>query len=133
MNNNHNTVYPANTPIGSVLNSLSTSAHANAVSHGFYDDEAVVTQYLERRDEPKLSAIVRRDFVLSQLAKISCEVGEAVDAIQHGEELKLYEELADVIIRTIDLAGFLDCKIGDWVVDKMNRNKKRPYKHGKEC
>jgi len=133
VNNENNNSFPASTPIGSVLNSLASSAHTNAVVHGFYDDNSIVEQFLEKHDEPKLIATVHRDFILSQLSKIGCEVGEAVDAIQHGEYPKLFEELADVIIRTLDLAGYLDCKIGDWVVDKMNRNKYRPYKHGKEC
>ena len=129
----HNSVFPENTPIGSVLNSISSSAHSNAVAHGFYDDSSILLKFLEVHDEPKIHEAARRDFVLAQLAKIGCEVGEAVDAIQHGEELKLFEELADIIIRTLDLAGYLDCKIGDWVVEKMKKNMTRPYKHGKTC
>lgn len=128
-----NSVFPASTPIGSVLNSLADSAHTNAVSHGFYDDNAIAVKFLERREEPEIAATIRRDFILAQLSKIGCEVGEAVDAIQHGDDLKLFEELADIIIRTLDLSGYLECKIGNWVVDKMSRNRARPYKHGKEC
>ena len=54
-------------------------------------------------------------------------------AIQHGEYLQLHEELADVVIRVFDLADYLDFRLGDCVMLKMEKNRKRPWKHGKLC
>lgn len=40
-------------------------------------------------------------------------------------------ELADVLIRTLDLAGALGLDIGALVVEKLEYNKTRPHKHGR--
>lgn len=41
------------------------------------------------------------------------------------------EELADVAIRLGDLAGGLDIDLQSEITKKMDKNKDRPYKHGK--
>lgn len=41
-------------------------------------------------------------------------------------------ELADAIIRILDLAHSFGLNIGQAVVDKHNYNRDRPYKHGKK-
>ena len=124
---------PPKTPIGSVINTLCAEAHETAVRHGFYEDFGDMQDYLEVNDEPKKQADNEMFFILGQLAKIGSEVGEAVGAIQHGEYLQLREELADIVIRTFDLADYLNCQLGDCIVLKMKKNKERPYKHGKVC
>ena len=74
-------------------------------------------------------------YLASKLALIHSEVSEALEELRgqdRGEEF--LEELADVVIRTFDLAGSLDdgadrfCRI---LVNKMQKNKEREYKHGK--
>lgn len=124
---------PPKTPIGSVVNGLSLEAHSTAVQHGFYEEFDDMEDYLALHDQPEKHALGQQLMTLAQLSKIGSEVGEAVRAIQHGEYYQLHEELADIIIRTLDLAAFLDCRIGDCVVLKMEKNKERPYKHGKVC
>ena len=42
-------------------------------------------------------------------------------------------ELADAIIRILDLAEFLNIDIEEMIKIKMNYNKGREYKHGKKC
>jgi len=117
-----------------MLNELAFDAHKNAVKHGFYQDIDDVRMQLFGDDEPKMEAVAHRDFVLAQLAKIASEVGEAVAVIQHNEDMKgLNEELADITIRTMDLAAFLMYNHGDDVINKMDKNKQRPLKHGKLC
>lgn len=124
---------PPRTALGSVINGMCYEAHKNAVEHGFYEDHDDLQDYLQVNDQPEKHAVAAVDFTLAQLAKIAGEVGEAVDAIQHGEYLQLHEELADIVIRTFDLAEHLDCRLGDCIVLKMERNRSRPYKHGKVC
>ena len=121
------------TGVGSVMNGTSREAHINALNHGFYVDIDVIMDHLVSVDKIELSEAAHRDFVLAQLAKITGEVGEAVSAIQHGDDVGFAEELADVVIRVFDLADYLNIKIGDEIVQKMARNKNRPYKHGKVC
>ena len=117
-----------------MLNELAVDAHKNAVKHGFYQDIDNIINKLYNDDEPDLIAIAHRDFVLAQLAKIASEVGEAVAVIQHNKDMEgLNEELADITIRTMDLAAFLMFNHGDDVINKMKKNKERPLKHGKLC
>lgn len=47
------------------------------------------------------------------------------------QEQDFGEELADIIIRTLDLAGYYDLDIGFLITEKMAKNKERPRKHGK--
>ena len=116
--------------VGYMVTQLSTEAHENALAHGFYDDHRELMYFGGMENVMP----ARRDFILAQLAKIGSEVGEAVSVIQHGENNhKLGEELADVIIRVLDLAGFLKIDIGEEIIAKMLKNKDRPYLHGKKC
>lgn len=41
------------------------------------------------------------------------------------------EELADVVIRALDLGGYFDLPLGEVIVSKMEKNRSRPYRHGK--
>lgn len=124
---------PANASF--VINLLSRIAHNNAVEHGFYAEHSELMHTLEDNDaDMRLAEAAERVFVLAAIAKISSECGEAVAAIQHGEEQdKMVEELADVIIRIFDLCGHLDADLGETLVRKMQHNKTRPYKHGMLC
>lgn len=116
------------------VNFASKLAHENACEHGFYDDIDNLTDYLVVNDQPELAEIAKRDFVLAQLAKIASEIGEAVAVIQHDRFMEgLREELADITIRTIDLAAYLNYQHGNDVAAKMERNRKRPHLHGKVC
>ena len=121
------------TAMGSAINGMANDIHANAVEHGFYEDVDYLIDYLAVNDQPGAIKKVKMNFVLAQIAKIASEAGEAVSAIQHGNWQELPEELADIVIRTLDLAAYLDYSIGDEIIAKMEKNKNRPYKHGKEC
>lgn len=46
---------------------------------------------------------------------------------------KCEEELADVIIRILDMAEAKDWNIAKAIIEKHEYNKTRPYKHGKAC
>lgn len=118
-----------------MITQLSEELHDNAVAHGFYDEHDNLIGFLSGLDAPEKCVPVQRDFVLAQLAKITSEVSEAVEVIQHGklDSEDFAEELADVIIRTLDLCGFLRIDAGKAVIDKAEKNILRPYRHGKVC
>lgn len=118
-----------------VLNELARLAHRNAVEHGFYAEYYDLMATLERAGaDMRLMEAAERDFTLAQIAKIASECGEAVHAIQHGEQPEcIVEELADVVIRIFDLCGRMDADVGRSLTGKMARNRCRPYKHGKLC
>jgi NTP pyrophosphatase (non-canonical NTP hydrolase) len=47
------------------------------------------------------------------------------------QEAEFAEELADIIIRTLDLAGYYKFPIGEIIDEKLEKNRARPPKHGK--
>lgn len=115
------------------IEDLVVEAHDNAVAHGFYKEHR--DAILEVPDGFRLE--LERNFVLAQIAKIGSELGEAVEVIQkqgHNNDA-LIEELSDVVIRTLDLVGFLSTpdNFSSALMWKMEKNRKRPYLHGKLC
>ena len=100
------------------LNTLRDAIYEDAVAHGLWEDEDGIDWYQESH------------------SMIECEVDELYDAIEdrvngHGDE-HFTEELADVIIMSMSVAGKLGIDIDAAVRRKMEINKARPWKHGKD-
>ena len=65
------------------------------------------------------------------LCLIHGEVSEAMEADRRQEGWdRVTEELADVCIRIFDLCGSLNLNLEKAIVEKMEFNKGRSYKHG---
>lgn len=64
------------------------------------------------------------------LALIHSEVSEALEAFRVGERECVAEELADVVIRCLDMAAGLDIDLDAEIAAKMEKNRNRPYRHG---
>ena len=72
------------------------------------------------------------------IALMHSELSEALEAIRNGnppddkipEFTGVETELADVIIRIMDMAAAKGYRVGEAVIAKINYNKNRPYKHG---
>lgn len=111
------------------LHRLVDEAFDNSTEHGFtkiYDELMDAVPVELRRD-------MRRTTLLAKLALITSEVGEAVSALQHGSDPGFAEEVADIVIRVLDLCGYAQIDLGGEMLNKMVSNRKRPYLHGKEC
>lgn len=67
----------------------------------------------------------------TKLALIHSEVSEALEADRKGDYDNFCEELADVCIRVFDLAGSMGIDLQEAINAKMDRNKERSFKHGK--
>lgn len=84
----------------------------------------------------------RRDHVVSKLALITTEVAEAIEEIRDGQPLaRAYYrddgkpegvpvELADILIRVLDLANMLAIDIDAIVTEKLAFNARRGRMHG---
>lgn len=101
------------------IDELAFQIHNNAVDKGFW--------------EPNNGTI----FYLKQIAMIHSECSEVLEAIRKEKgDGQVVEELADIIIRTLDLwAGlvrdsYTKESIAKVLVNKTNVNKSRPQMHG---
>lgn len=112
------------------LEILIKEAHINAVEHGFWD-EFIELNNQKGLFQQKTFKFLRNSIVGNLLMLIVSEVGEAQDGLRHNDDDNFKEELADIVIRTFDLAGGLDIDLQAEIIKKMDKNRNRPYKHGK--
>lgn len=114
------------------INELADEVHKNAVEHGFHPEEPIEV------------------FVANQCNNMHAEITELWDAYRAGKQdepcdksekliaLNLRnlscneEELADIIIRALDMSRRLKIEIVAALNAKHQYNKTRPYKHGKK-
>lgn len=98
------------------LNDAAVEAFSTAQDHGFWE-----------QPHPAHS------LVTTKLLLIISEVIEAMDEHRGntvGGPDRMKEELADIIIRTLDLAYFVGADIEYLVKEKMATNRNRVHKHG---
>lgn len=88
--------------------------------HGFHTPTSLDT-------EPQ------RDLMLGKLMLVNTELAEAAEAVRHFDSANFEEELADAFIRLMDITDSTGIDIERVIIDKMEKNKLRPFKHGKLC
>lgn len=104
------------------LDDIAHTIHANAVKKGFWEADTEDNRII---------------FYLKQLAMIHSEVSETLEAIrkEKGDDV-VVEELADIIIRVLDLwAGmswdhYTNKSLKKAVIEKVEKNNDRPRMHG---
>lgn len=142
------------------LTEFSKEVHDDNVIKGFYEDYDRMMHVINSANESRdiimeSTEVARKAFIDQRLALIVSEVGEAVECnrknlranlrgVVPGFEEEYFkqafkvhvkdtleDEVADIIIRCLDLAGFLEIDIQKHVDLKLKYNKLRAYKHGK--
>lgn len=68
--------------------------------------------------------------VPTKLALIMSEASEALEWHRQGKDEEVGFELADIVIRTMDLAESIGIDLAHCVIEKTQVNERRPYKHG---
>ena len=94
------------------LNEWCQRCHAIAKEKGFWEKERNVGE---------------------ALMLIVTELAEAMEGYRKQDHDNFREELADAYIRLFDLCGGLGIDIEKEIATKSEKNKARPYKHGKIC
>ncbi len=125
-------------------NQIAAAAHANSQSHGWWDAPDWIADFAKKagltlqQADQLATAAPRNDGEL--LALIHSEASEALEALRDGnppcekagcESFTQAEvELADVVIRIMDMAAFHGWDIAGAVEAKHAYNLTRAHKHG---
>lgn len=72
-----------------------------------------------------------RDDLLGKLMLVVTEVAEAAEAVRHDDAANFREEIADTIIRLLDISEAQGIDVYHEIRTKMETNAKRPPLHGK--
>ena len=112
------------------LNTLRDAIYEDAVAHGLWEStDYTVKECIEearQEGEPADQEDMMRRWAMEAIRR---EVNELEMTLSEEEYV---EELADVIIASLSVAGKLGIDIDAAVRRKMEINKARPWKHGKD-
>ena len=98
------------------LNTLRDAIYEDAVAHGLWDERYPATDCV--------------NLILGEVIELECAAMDWMDGYIDNSEF--CQELADVIIMSLSVAVKLGIDIDAAVRSKMEINKGRPWKHGKE-
>ena len=114
------------------LNTLRDAIYEDAVAHGLWEDTDYTVQLILHSLKLADRTTAYRKKITREWATkiISLEIDELLASVEY--EADYADELADVIIASLSVAGKLGIDIDAAVRRKMEINKGRPWKHGKE-
>jgi NTP pyrophosphatase (non-canonical NTP hydrolase) len=111
------------------LDDIARSIHEQNRSKGFYDRERLVVV------DPVLGDVegrpVNPSLPSEKLLLIVSEVCETQNALRNNDFENEAEEVADILIRTLDYAAWRGIKLDSEVWKKMGKNQERPHLHGR--
>jgi NTP pyrophosphatase (non-canonical NTP hydrolase) len=101
-----------------VFDQLQSSITAAMIAQGFWDSANTGEKIALMHSE--LSEMLEAD-------------RKSIDTSEHIPDFSgVEEELADLIIRALDFAGYHQLRLGEALLTKMTFNLNRPFKHGKK-
>ncbi|MBO8161308.1 MAG: hypothetical protein H0Z24_06685 [Thermosipho sp. (in: Bacteria)] len=118
------------------LQELIKEAHKTAVDKGFWDMERRIMRRLKNKEvlvEEEIE-FIQNAFIAQKIMCAVSELGEAIEALRKGNingKDGLVEEIADNFIWLMDLAGGHNYNLAEKIKEKMEYNKTRTIRHGK--
>lgn len=104
------------------INTLIRESNTTAKEKGWWDE------WEDAREKPTRM----NNLLATKLFLASSELTEAMENLRaQGHPDHLAEELADAMIRIADFAGQMCIDLDEALIIKMEKNKKRSYRHGK--
>lgn len=94
-----------------------------------------ITEWREQKGfytPSSLYGTFQRDAMLGKLMLVVTEISEAAEEVRKDHYNGFKEEIADTFIRLLDIVGAMGIDIEQEIKDKMEKNKKRPTRHGKK-
>ncbi|MBQ6870676.1 MAG: hypothetical protein IJO90_05945 [Alistipes sp.] len=140
-----------------MLNDLAKEIYDNAIAHGFDDNTQHIRGALIEAKADNLIGAFNNMVISQRIALIHSELSEALEALRKGKFAELSkaeecaevggficdecfeqyikntfeDEIADVIIRSLELCAMMSIDIDKHIELKMKYNANRPKKHGK--
>lgn len=123
--------------MGKSISQLQHEVHAAARDNGWWEARDGIVKAADYAD-PELAVPAQANIVIAALGLICAEAAEAMENVREGykDDDKLPEysgfqvELADIIIRTLDLAGRYNVPLEEIIEKKLKKNRERGYLHG---
>jgi len=126
------------------IQSLAGICYRISSDHGFHEDHETVRGYIHNTDAanaPGNASVLEwleATALQAEIARMHSELSEALESVRKpkpDDHLPQFDnvvvELADCIIRILDTCGKRGWPIGQAIIEKMEYNMSRPYKHGK--
>ena len=126
-----------------MINKLAQEVHENAKSKGFYDGEKNIGEMLclihsEVSEALEADRKKEKNFNRSvwnyKISEMKNPLPDGVFGSMFRSEIKdsFEDELADIMIRVMDLAAFKEIDLEFHIEQKMRYNSTREHKHGKK-
>jgi NTP pyrophosphatase (non-canonical NTP hydrolase) len=120
-----------------MINELAKQVHENAKAKGFFEKEKNIGEML-CLIHSEVSEALEADRKGSYCVLYNYTVLETIDKPDFSDRYKSWikgtfeEEMADIVIRVMDLCAFKGIDLESHIKAKMRYNSLREYKHGKK-
>lgn len=123
-----------------MLNELADQIHKNAREKGFYDKDRNIGEMLALIHS-EVSEALEADRAACKLCRLdpvqmgyifNCNSSPFIEKYNSLVKGSFGEEMADIIIRVLDLCAYKNINIENHIKAKMRYNSLREYKHGKK-
>ena len=115
------------------INEIITEAHNNAIAHGWHDgvhNPVELLCLIHSEVSEVLEEIRNSEYIVVNQMKLVSNETMTQNRTINGKPEGVPSELADIVIRVADMCGLYGIDLEAAIIEKMEYNKHRPYRHG---